>query len=49
VETFFADLERPDAEEAFARARLAQLIAQIIARKALSQTVAANLDACAPV
>lgn len=39
----FADLGRPDAEEAFARVRLAQQIAQIIERKALSQTDAAEL------
>lgn len=39
----FDDLERPDAEEAYARVRLAQQIAQIIERKALSQTDAAEL------
>ncbi len=39
----FADLGRPDAEEAFARVLLAQQIAQIIERKALSQTDAAEL------
>jgi predicted XRE-type DNA-binding protein len=39
----FADLGRPDAEEALARVRLAQQIAEIIARKALSQTEAAAL------
>lgn len=39
----FSDLGRPDAEEAFARVRLAQQIAQIIERKALSQTAAAEL------
>lgn len=33
----FSDLERPDAEEALARVRLAQQIAQIIERKALSR------------
>jgi predicted XRE-type DNA-binding protein len=39
----FSDLGRPDAEEALARVRLAQQIAQIIERKALSQTAAAEL------
>ena len=39
----FADLERPDAEEALARVRLAQQIAEIIERKALSQADAAVL------
>ena len=39
----FADLERPDAEEALARARLAQQIAEIIERQDLSQTEAAEL------
>ena len=40
---YFSDLGRPDAEEALARVRLAQQIAQIIERKALSQTAAAEL------
>jgi predicted XRE-type DNA-binding protein len=39
----FADLGRPDAEEALARVRLAQQIAEIIERKELSQTEAAEL------
>ncbi len=39
----FVDLGRPDAEETFARVRLAQQIAEIIERKALSQADAANL------
>jgi len=39
----FADLGRPDAEEALARVRLAQQIAEIIERKALSQMDAAVL------
>ncbi len=39
----FADLGRPDAEEAFARIRLAQQIAEIIERKSLSQKEAAEL------
>lgn len=39
----FADLGRPDAEEALARVRLAQQIAEIIERKELSQTDAAEL------
>lgn len=39
----FADLGRPDAEEALARVRLAQQIAEIIERKALSQADAATL------
>jgi predicted XRE-type DNA-binding protein len=39
----FADLGRPDAEEALARVRLAQQIAEIIERKALSQSAAAAL------
>ena len=39
----FADLGRPDAEEALARVRLAQQIAEIIERKALSQADAAVL------
>ena len=39
----FADLGRPDAEEALARVRLAQQIAEIIERQALSQTEAAEI------
>ena len=39
----FADLGRPDAEEALARVRLAQQIAAVIERKDLSQTEAATL------
>jgi len=39
----FADLERPDAEEALAHVRLAHQIAEIIERKALSQADAAIL------
>ena len=39
----FADLGRPDAEEALARVRLAQQIAEIIERQALSQMEAAEL------
>jgi len=39
----FADLERPDAEEALARVRLAQQIAETIEQQALSQTEAAEL------
>ena len=39
----FADLGRPDAEEALARVRLAQQIAAVIERKDLSQTEAAAL------
>jgi len=39
----FADLGRPDAEEALARVRLAQQNAEIIERKALSQADAAAL------
>lgn len=39
----FADLGRPDSEEALARVRLAQQIAEIIDRKELSQTEAAEL------
>ena len=39
----FADLDRPDADEAIARVRLAQQIAAIIERQALSQTEAAEL------
>lgn len=39
----FADLGRPDAEEALARVRLAQQIAEIIERKELSQSEAAEL------
>jgi len=39
----FADLERPDAEEALARVRLAHQIAEIIEMKALSQVDAAIL------
>ncbi|NOT11464.1 MAG: XRE family transcriptional regulator [Methylococcaceae bacterium] len=39
----FADLGRPDAEEALARVRLAQQVAEIIERKELSQTDAAEL------
>ena len=39
----FTDLGRPDAEEALARARLAQQIASVIERKDLSQTEAAAL------
>lgn len=39
----FADLGRPDAEEAQVRIRLAQQIAQLIDRKGLSLTEAAEL------
>jgi predicted XRE-type DNA-binding protein len=39
----FADLERPDAEEALARVRLAQQIAEVIEQKALTQKDAAEL------
>ena len=39
----FADLGRPDAEEALARVRLAQQIAEIIERKELNQSEAAEL------
>ena len=39
----FADLGRPDAEEALTRVRLAQQIAEIIERQKLSQTEAAEL------
>lgn len=39
----FTDLGRPDAEETFVRVRLAQQIAGIIERKALSQSDAAGL------
>lgn len=39
----FADLERPDAEEALARVRLAQQLAKIIERRNLNQTEAAEL------
>ncbi|MFZ4702272.1 MAG: helix-turn-helix domain-containing protein, partial [Candidatus Methylumidiphilus sp.] len=39
----FADLGRPDAEEALARVRLAQQIAEIIERQTLSQAEAAEL------
>ena len=39
----FADLGRPDAEEDLARVRLAQQIAEIIERKELSQSAAAEL------
>lgn len=39
----FADLGRPDAEEALARVRLAQQIAEIIERQGLSQAEAAEL------
>ncbi len=39
----FADLGRPDAEEALARVRLAQQIAAVIERKDLSQSDAAAL------
>jgi predicted XRE-type DNA-binding protein len=39
----FADLGRPDAEEALVRVRLAQQIADIIERKELSQSGAAEL------
>lgn len=39
----FTDLGRPDAEEALARVRLAQQIAEIIERQALSQKEAAAL------
>jgi len=39
----FADLGRPDAEEALARVRLAQQIAEIIERKELSQSEAAEI------
>ncbi len=39
----FADLGRPDAEEALTRVRLAQQIAEIIERQGLNQTEAATL------
>lgn len=39
----FADLGRPDAEEALARVRLAQQLAEIIERRNLSQKEAADL------
>jgi predicted XRE-type DNA-binding protein len=39
----FADLGRPDAEEALARVRLAQQIAEIIERQGLNQAEAAAL------
>ena len=39
----FADLGRPDADEALARVRLAQQIAEIIERQTLSQAEAAEL------
>lgn len=39
----FADLGRPDAEEALTRVRLAQQIAEIIERQSLNQTDAAAL------
>lgn len=39
----FADLGRPDAEEALTRVRLAQQIAEIIERQGLNQTDAASL------
>ncbi|AUB79811.1 helix-turn-helix domain-containing protein [Candidatus Thiodictyon syntrophicum] len=39
----FSDLGRPDAEEALARVRLAQQIAEVIERKDLSQIEAAAL------
>lgn len=39
----FADLGRPDAEEALARIRLAKQIAEIIERQGLSQAEAAEL------
>jgi len=39
----FADLGRPDAEEALTRVRLAQQIAEIIERQTLSQAEAAEL------
>jgi predicted XRE-type DNA-binding protein len=39
----FADLGRPDAEEALTRVRLAQQIAEVIERKGLNQTDAAAL------
>ena len=39
----FADLGRPDAENAHAHVRLAQQIAEIIERKELSQSEAAEL------
>lgn len=39
----FADLGRPDADEALARVRLTQQIAEIIERQGLSQTEAADL------
>jgi predicted XRE-type DNA-binding protein len=42
-DNLFADLGRPDAEEALARVRLAQQIAEIIERKGLSQAEAAEL------
>lgn len=39
----FADLGRPDAEEALARGQLAQQIAEIIERRELSQSEAAEI------
>jgi predicted XRE-type DNA-binding protein len=39
----FADLGREDAEEAFARVRLAQQIAEIVERKGLTQSEAAEI------
>ncbi len=39
----FADLGLPDAEEALAKARLAQRIAAVIEKKKLTQVQAANL------
>jgi predicted XRE-type DNA-binding protein len=39
----FADLGRPDAEEALARVRLAQQIAELIERQGLNQMEAAEL------
>lgn len=39
----FTDLERPDGEEALARVRLAQQIAEIIERKGLSQGEAGGI------
>jgi len=39
----FADLGRPDAEEALARVRLAQQIAEIIEDRSISQSEAASL------
>lgn len=39
----FADLGRPDAEEALARVRLAQQVAEIIDKRGISQSEAAGL------